>query len=172
MKPLETISRTLLSLTLLLFACTTISAQNLTEALQKQVWPESSALSPDEWENLLPATDGDTLFYPANNLAEVVALDTVGRPNSVIVLQLQEGKWIPQTRTIAAFDAFGNLVALQSWKFEAGKWGNESKTIRQIDHHGNDVSFELLNWEGGEWKLLYMQRPSGSNESLSAKLMP
>jgi hypothetical protein len=172
MKPLETISRTLLSLTLLIFACFTLSAQNLTENLQKQVWPETSAFSTEDWENLLPATASDTLFYHADNLAEVVAFDLDGRPNSVVILQLQEGKWIPQTRTDAVFDAHDNLIALLSWKFEDGKWENDSKTIRQIDAHGNDVTFEMLSWDNGEWKLHYMQRASGNNESLSAKLMP
>ncbi|MEY3442596.1 MAG: hypothetical protein RLZZ519_877 [Bacteroidota bacterium] len=172
MKPLASISKTLRLLTLLLFACSVLPAQSLTETLQKQVWPTASPLSLDAWEVLLPAIGQDTLFAPSATSTEVIQLDMNGRPQQVILLQRFTGQWIPQSRTVAAFDAFGNAVFLQSWIYQNQQWENESLAVREIDSNGEEISFEFQVWEEAGWNLHYHQVTNQGNQTMSAQLAP
>jgi hypothetical protein len=164
--------KTLLPLTLLMLACLHMTAQSLSEVLQKQVWPSASPFTAADWENLTPSAGTDTVFAASDPIVEIVSTDAQGRPTMVIQLIREAGQWIPQTRMTASFDALGNLVALQSWTFNAGKWDNASTAVRRLDPQGNEASFELHVWEDGGWNLQYVQHPKPAEESLTARLAP
>lgn len=172
MKPLQRISRTLCTLTLLLFACFYLPAQSLTETLQKQVWPMSRPLSIDAWEIRLPGIGQDTLFDPSGLNAEAILLDMNGRPQQVIQLHRFAGQWIPQSRTLAEFDVFGNVVFLQSWIYQNQHWENESLAVREINSNGEEISFEFQLWEEAGWNLHYHQVTNQGNQTMSAQLAP
>jgi hypothetical protein len=137
-------------LLLLLFAIAgPVWGQSITEQLQKQIWPGAQQYSLNDWENLLPAADVDTLRD--GQFAEVIQRDMAGWPVVVTQLALVDGHWEAQARWEVKYGKHGLILALNSWAAKEGLWLPESKT--ELSNH----YFEMQFWVDGHWESSYRQ---------------
>jgi hypothetical protein len=132
-----------------------LSAQQVTEALQKQIWPAANTWSLDAWENALPDQNQDTIFHSSMASAEVVQLDQRGYPEQVVLLHKIDSHWQAVSKTLARFDHHGRLVNLQTWAFTDGVWVNESLAKRALAASGEVLTFEIQYWVEGSWQEVY-----------------
>lgn len=143
----------LAALTLTLLAFNTLSAQTLTETLQKDFWNAQAPMTADDWANKLPGNEQDTLFQTDGQTAERFALDHSGLPTEVVLFIRDNGTWQPVTRTITNWDSHGNMTYMQSWTFADNAWMNESTTTKRLDDEGRPTQTILHLWEEGGWKV-------------------
>ena len=143
----------LAALTLTLLAFNPLTAQTLTETLQKEIWNAQASMTADDWANKLPAHEQDTLFQTDGQTAERFSLDPSGFPTEVVLFLRDNGTWQPVTRTQTTWDTIGNMTSLQSWTFSDNAWTNESTTTKLMDENGRPTQTILQFWEEGGWKV-------------------
>ena len=155
-----------------LFLTHTMQAQQITEALQKQIWTAAAQWPSADWENLAPGDDSDTIFSINAAQAEVVNVNAAGRPVNSKCLVFFEGRWEPVTETQAAYDAQGHLIGLNSYKWLGGAWENESRTEKTLDEAGNALTFRMMYWVDGGWEIAYQNSQSKQTGSISGNFQP
>jgi hypothetical protein len=149
-----------------------VMAQKITESLQKQIWPGATTWSSADWEALLPAADHDLIVDADVATAERIERDPQGLPTCVTTLQLQDGIWLPISKTVARFDAQGKLTMLQSWIWENGIWENESRTEHIEVLATGSIDFVVQFWNEAHWETSYRSASPTANAAISGNMQP
>lgn len=163
--------RILITLSLLIFYCSTIlSAQTLTERLQKLAWKDAPSITLLDWEILLPSDNNDEISYEIENELEKFTLNSLGQIETLTLFENANAEIRAKWKTEIQYLANGKISHLELFTYSPSdsNFHPSARFERLFDDMNQELQFQASFWNAGEWETSYFwKRENIERETLA-----